>query len=145
MPPKTTTCEVCGEQVSKRQSLAYKTGRACRDHDEVVAFIAEIAQKKADAAESVKKVEDRLKDKDKEKVNKEVHEIMTLISLTSWVQVQHSMYGHSPEAIYSHMELFRGKELTDKVRAEVEKQGGPYIDPTELIASALAVKDLMKK
>lgn len=32
---KTVTCAICGEQVSKRKSLAYKDGRACRVHDEV--------------------------------------------------------------------------------------------------------------
>lgn len=33
---KTFTCVICGEQVSKRKSLAYQGGRACRKHEEVV-------------------------------------------------------------------------------------------------------------
>lgn len=30
------TCTICGSQVSKQQSVAYKTGRACRTHPEAV-------------------------------------------------------------------------------------------------------------
>lgn len=30
-------CEICGETVSKRKSLAYKGGRACKSHEEVQA------------------------------------------------------------------------------------------------------------
>lgn len=33
---KTVTCVICGEQVTKRQSLAHGDGRACRTHEEVV-------------------------------------------------------------------------------------------------------------
>lgn len=35
MPPKTVTCEICNEQVMKAQTLATKTGRACRKHEGV--------------------------------------------------------------------------------------------------------------
>ena len=35
MPPKTVICEICGEQVMKAQTLAYKEGRACRFHEGV--------------------------------------------------------------------------------------------------------------
>lgn len=31
---KECTCEICGATVSKRQSVAYKTGRICRSHSE---------------------------------------------------------------------------------------------------------------
>jgi len=32
-------CVICGEFVSKRQSLAYNGGRACRFHDEIVEMV----------------------------------------------------------------------------------------------------------
>jgi len=34
MPVKMFTCEVCGEQVSKRKSYAHGEGRACKTHEE---------------------------------------------------------------------------------------------------------------
>lgn len=39
MPPKTCTCIVCGQEVSKRKSLKIGEGRACRHHKEVEDFI----------------------------------------------------------------------------------------------------------
>jgi len=41
MSVKTVTCVICGEQVTKRKSLQYKSGRACREHKEVINDIAE--------------------------------------------------------------------------------------------------------
>ncbi len=35
MPAKMFKCVICGEEVSKRKSSAYKDGRACKTHDEV--------------------------------------------------------------------------------------------------------------
>lgn len=35
MPPKTFKCVICGEEVTKPKSYAYKDGRACRIHDGV--------------------------------------------------------------------------------------------------------------
>lgn len=40
MPVKTVTCVICGEQITKRKSLQYKSGRACREHKEVINDIA---------------------------------------------------------------------------------------------------------
>lgn len=48
MPVPTVTCAICGEQVTKRASLALKnldpkrwpTGRACRTHEEVQKLVA---------------------------------------------------------------------------------------------------------
>jgi len=34
MPPSNFTCPICGDEVSKRQSYAYKGGRACKAHQE---------------------------------------------------------------------------------------------------------------
>ena len=36
MPPKSFTCKVCGEEVSKRQSYQYEDGRACKTHEETM-------------------------------------------------------------------------------------------------------------
>lgn len=46
------TCVICGEVVSKRKSLAWEDGRACRDHDEILKSqqkAAEKIQEKRDA------------------------------------------------------------------------------------------------
>lgn len=29
-------CNICGKEVTKRKSLAFKDGRACRDHEEII-------------------------------------------------------------------------------------------------------------
>ncbi len=36
MPAKTFICEICGAEVSKPKSYAYKTGRACRIHQDEI-------------------------------------------------------------------------------------------------------------
>jgi hypothetical protein len=53
MPPPTVTCQICGQTVSKRQSFAYKEGRACKIHEE--------AQLKAEKREEKAKVEAEIK------------------------------------------------------------------------------------
>ena len=35
MPPKTFKCAICGEEITKPKSYAYKNGRACRTHEGV--------------------------------------------------------------------------------------------------------------
>ena len=35
MPPKTVTCNICNKEVMKSTTLAYKDGRACREHEGV--------------------------------------------------------------------------------------------------------------
>jgi len=39
---KTVTCCICGKEITKRKSLAFSDGRACRDHKEVVEFSAQL-------------------------------------------------------------------------------------------------------
>lgn len=58
MPPKTVKCEICEQQVMKAQTLAYKTGRACREHEGVREYSEQIQnQQKQALTKSIEKHE----------------------------------------------------------------------------------------
>ena len=38
--PNTFTCVICGKEVSKRKSLEYNGGRACKTHEEAQIALA---------------------------------------------------------------------------------------------------------
>jgi hypothetical protein len=58
MPPKTVKCEICEQQVMKAQTLAYKTGRACRIHSGVFADSKQRQmQEKQNRDDAIKKLE----------------------------------------------------------------------------------------
>jgi len=58
MPPKTVTCVICGQEVMKAQTLAYKEGRACRKHEGVQEYSEQIqAQQKQTLTKSIDKHE----------------------------------------------------------------------------------------
>ncbi len=62
MPPKTFTCDICKEQVSKRKSVATSLGkRICKHHDE-----AECVVEKRVKAETAKKEEAKQKQEQRE-------------------------------------------------------------------------------
>lgn len=42
MGPKRVICNICRREVSKRSTLAFEGGRACRDHEEVIQKIQKI-------------------------------------------------------------------------------------------------------
>jgi len=54
------TCKICGEQVSKRQSLSYQDGRACRVHSEVS---ESAAQKIATEAQRIQNEQKKVEEK----------------------------------------------------------------------------------
>jgi len=70
MPPKTVTCNICNKEVMKSTTLAYKDGRACREHEGVEENSKLLQQKqKEDLNRSINKRYS--KDKPKEYVSLE--------------------------------------------------------------------------
>jgi len=45
---KTITCCICGKEITKRKSLAFSDGRACRDHAEVIEFSVQLKLAKSE-------------------------------------------------------------------------------------------------
>ena len=66
---KTFNCEICGKEVSKRQSLAYKDGRACRHHEDVLAE----SQDRIEAERAKKLDEIRQEQQKKERASRPYH------------------------------------------------------------------------
>jgi hypothetical protein len=68
MPPKEVRCEICDQTVLKSKTLAYKNGRACRDHDGVQEFSNDLRlQGKQKLEDSIKREEDKHKPRDYKK------------------------------------------------------------------------------
>lgn len=139
MPHKTVTCNICGAEVSKRKSLAFGDSRACREHKEVVEML-ERQKEKIQKARTDQKQEEEI-----EKLNREIHESMQIIALGSYIQVQHSLYEVPVERLYNLLSVIHGKEKMDKVMKSLEDAGGAYVDPDELIGSAMAAMMAINK
>ena len=60
MPPKTCTCNICGQTVTKAKTLQFKDGRACREHEGVHEWSdkQQESQKKG-LISSIKKMEEK--------------------------------------------------------------------------------------
>jgi len=131
MPAPTCTCIVCGNQTSKRQSLAIEvngqTGRACRNHPEV----AEYLQKKFESVEN-------------EKALQQAEETIRCISLTSFIRVQQYMNPIFPTEYYlRNVRAKYGVGTEQKVREELAATK-PMTD-TDVVSSILAYSTLVGK
>jgi len=122
MSSKTFTCVICGEEVSKRKSLSFKDGRACRHHEEL---------------------QKALKEAEEEKLWKKAEENMRVISMAACVRSLHTLRGYPVELCYMRVREQMGKDMADKVRAAVEEQGGPKISQKEMQESIAAWGSLM--
>lgn len=101
-------CVICGKEVTKRKSLAYGDGRACRDHVElepkpVVAAPAAVAPEVAAAPEA-----------------KSIHAYAITMILRC------SLQGQNAEDFYSASRLDHGREAEHLLRKKVEELGGAY-------------------
>ena len=111
MPPKTFTCVVCSNEVSKRKSLAFGKGRACRDHEEVQAAIKQ-AEEQAEA----------------EKLAKNADEAWTVITMAEKVRVLHSVRGVPLSVLYGDIRQLIKRAgaddcILDKIKAHVDERG----------------------
>ena len=139
MPAKVCTCCICGNEVSKRQTLAFADGRACREHEEVVNFVE--SQRQALS-------EQRQKAKDKaemDKVMKEINDRMRLFAIASYIQVQHSLHGHPVSRILSYLSIIHNQKVLDDAMELVNQTGGAYIDPDKLITEAVATMMVLNR
>ncbi len=84
--PKTVTCVICGQEVSKRKSLAYSDGRACRDHEDVIKMVQEIKNSKAQ-----KRLDEKIKSSSWE---------WTKILIVEQYRVYWSMYNQMTARVY---------------------------------------------
>jgi len=128
MPVKEVTCIVCGNVVSKRKSLAFGEGRACREHEEVVQMIEGKAQEELD-----------------KKLMASADEMMRVITLTSFVRVTHSLHGVPLVVLLAKVRQTYGKDVEKKVMDSIEEQGGATIDPIDMAASLMAYGNLAKR
>jgi len=127
MPPKTVTCVVCGQEVSKRKTLLIEGGRACRDHDEVRAW------------EELRKLESDMA---------EVGESLRVMVLAAGVRTTHSLARTPVETLYGRISSRWGLSTAESVRRKVDEHGGPLMTAVELssvIADGLMMRARMAK
>ncbi len=127
MAAKEVVCGICGETVSKRQSLAFADGRACRSHEEVIQMLEDKAQGELD-----------------KKLMASADEMMKIITLTSFVRCTHSLHGIPLVVLYARIRQTYGRETLNKVIAAVEEQGA-MIDYAEMAAGLMAHAELVKR
>lgn len=105
-------CVICGNEVSKRSTLALapldgREGRACRNHPELM----DIIRKKIDEAELCRQLNEAV---EKSFVAKAVE----------LIKVYHMVYGGTPELIYFDLRrhgIF--EHVIQAIKAEIEKSG----------------------
>lgn len=121
--PKEIICNICGETVTKRKSLAFKDGRACREHQEVV---------------------DMVKSRIREEDMKKIDEKMSLISAVSMVRVLHTVRGIPVTPLLWQIRDKKGIEFYRKVVDEIDRLGAK-IPVGELMGDMLAYGNLFLK
>lgn len=132
MGAKTVECVICGEQVSKRATLALeafegRSGRACREHPEVQALL----EKKA----SIQRVE---------KAFDEVEEKMRVMGHVSAIRMMNAVHGHPFDDLFAQLRRQEPNSgIVDRVIAEA-KAMGPMSDAEVNDAVAGAV-DMMAR
>lgn len=119
MPPKTFTCVICNQEVSKRKSLAFSDGRACRDHEEV--------------KEMVRMAEEQAK---MEKIDRDINEKMAVIMLTEQIRVFHTVKGMPIWLLLERAErMLRNSDMDLKVLDQIKealKERGEKISRDEM-------------
>ena len=116
MPPKMFTCALCGHEVSKRKSLAFSDGRACRDHEEVQEMI-----RRAEEQAKIEKI-------DKEKIDKEMNENLMVFMYSEQIRVLHTINGLPLSFLYDRIRQFMERsnidlKVLDLIKEEVEERG----------------------
>lgn len=107
MPPKMVTCCICKHEVSKRKSLAWGEGRACREHKEVQDMVREKAM-----------------EQEQHTIMAEMNDAMRYMMAVSFVRVYHTMLGIPVSILMMRVP----KDIKAKVRKEVEKRGAIVSD-----------------
>ena len=122
MAARTVKCIVCGEEVSKRRTLLIEGGRACRDHDQVKAY-----------------VESKKLEKDMADASAGVRAIVLGVGL----RMNHTITGMPVQELYWRIRRRHGEDMEKRVREAVDGHGGPLMTAME-IGSALMDGILMR-
>ena len=125
---KTVTCVLCDKPVSKRQSLAFLEGRACRDHEEVI-----------------KTLEDAKESQRMDIVMQDVDDRLRALSLASGVRVYHRIHGTPVEILLGQVQREYGSDMRKEVELEIHKMGGTVLSREEMMASILTFVNLKAK
>ena len=134
MPPKTVTCFICNQEVSKRLTLALGDKRACRNHDEVKSFLSE--QEAQQQAQSEKRQWQKVERK------------LQVLGLATHARMLHSMYGVPEFVLASKVRMDGGAELWKEVKAEIDRQGGLVVSEREIgesVAMAIYMASKLKQ
>lgn len=127
MPPPEFKCTICGNMVSKRKSLVWGDGRACRTHDQVV--------------NSIKKEHERLS---QTKISDEAMRNLNLISAVSFIRSMHTIRGVPVSVLLDHVRArFRDEKLMEKIEKEL-KERGDTMTSEEITSSLFSYGSLMK-
>ncbi|MFC1598530.1 hypothetical protein ACFL2U_00765 [Patescibacteria group bacterium] len=136
MPPKTVKCEICGQEVSKRQTLSLQdlngsSGRACRDHEELQNLL-----------------ELKAKREETERTLTVANEAMFVLMAVAEIRVTSSLLGVPPAIHYMRFRQNKvPKHLIAKVQAKVEELG-EKMSPVEMavsLASGLSMRQRMRE
>jgi hypothetical protein len=133
MAVKMVECVLCGETVTKRNTLSMREiggdrGRACRSHPQV--------QELQKTAESERQSRKSLED-----VSRRIRVMMGIAA----VRMMHSIRGMPVEFVYSNLGQTHSKYEMTEIRAGVEEQGGPLMTPDEVTTSVLSALEMRKR
>lgn len=120
---KEVVCVICGKSVSRRKSLAYKEGRACRDHQEVV---------------------DATREAEFSSMNAKASSKLRVISGAAMVDVLHSVRGVPMEVGMALLPRDLTKEERREIRRGLNEHGG-MLSSDEATSSLLAYGELKKR
>ena len=108
--PKEIICIICNETISKRKSLVFGKGRACRVHDEVI-----------------KMIEDHQYSREMEKIAEQAQEKMqdmfTVIALSQQIRISHTFKDVPLAVMLERVRFTFGSEIKNKVMDELDKNG----------------------
>ena len=144
MPPKYYTCEICGNLVSRRESLALEnlngqSGRACRHHSEVIDILQKQKQEKIDQAKVVRLCSgeqathcvvwpDELKNS-----FQEISRTMSVISTAEGMRMMHSIHKiPESELIAKLKKVAPDEQFVHEVLDHIEKAGGFLLSQKEI-------------
>ena len=123
MPAETIICNICKKEVSKRKSLNFHGGRACRDHEEVIKMVEE--QKMHECT-------------------KKAIRIMKKINAVSFVRAFHTLRGVPVCILLEHVRRKCNNEEYKAIVAELDKRGYEMSDD-EILTSMVMYGDLLKR
>lgn len=107
---KEIVCIICHETITKRKSLSFGKGRACRVHDEVIQMLEDNQYSR-----EMEKLADQAK--------KRMDEMFTVISLSQQIRISHTFKDIPLAVMLERVRFTFGGEIRSKVMDELDKNG----------------------